>query len=121
MWGPGVLDMKAGVAMALTAVEYLLEAKLLERPVILLLVSDEEIGSTVSRSLTEKLARECEAVYVLEPAQGIGGAYKTARKGVGGYTVHVKGVAAHSGVDFRARALSDRGTGAAGGDDPGVY
>lgn len=100
VWGPGVLDMKAGVAMALTAVEYLLEAKLLERPVILLLVSDEEIGSTVSRSLTEKLARECEAVYVLEPAQGLEGAYKTARKGVGGYTVHVKGVAAHSGVDF---------------------
>jgi glutamate carboxypeptidase len=100
VWGPGVLDMKAGVAMALTAVEYLLEAKILERPVILLLVSDEEVGSTVSRSLTEKLARECEAVYVLEPAQGLEGAYKTARKGVGGYTVHVKGVAAHSGVDF---------------------
>jgi len=98
--GPGVLDMKAGVAMALTAVEYLLEAKLLERPVILLLVSDEEVGSAVSRPLTEKLARACEAVYVLEPAQGLEGAYKTARKGVGGYTVHVKGVAAHSGVDF---------------------
>jgi len=98
--GPGVLDMKAGVAMALTALEYLLEAKMLEQAVILLLVSDEEVGSTVSRSLTEKLARECEAVYVLEPAQGLEGAYKTARKGVGGYTVQVKGVAAHSGVDF---------------------
>jgi len=100
IWGPGVLDMKSGVAMALAAVEYLLETKKLERPVILLLVSDEEIGSTASRSLTEKLAQECEAVYVLEPAQGLAGAYKTARKGVGQYTIHVKGVAAHSGVDF---------------------
>ena len=100
VWGPGVLDMKAGVAMALTAVEYLLETKKLDRPVVLLLVSDEEVGSGVSRSLTEKLARECEAVYVLEPAQGLAGAYKTARKGVGQYTIHVKGVAAHSGVDF---------------------
>ena len=100
VWGPGTLDMKAGVAMALIAVEYLLERKALNRPVILLLVSDEEIGSTVSRAVTEKLARECEAVYVLEPAQGLPGAYKTARKGVGEYRIHVKGVAAHSGVDF---------------------
>ena len=99
-WGPGTLDMKAGAAMALTAVEYLLQAKALTRSAVLLLVSDEEIGSTSSRPLTEKLARECEAVYVLEPAQGIAGAYKTARKGIAGYTIHVTGVAAHSGVDF---------------------
>ena len=50
--------------------------------------------------ITEKLARECAAVFVLEPAQGLKGAYKTARKGVGGYTVRVTGVAAHAGVDF---------------------
>ncbi len=100
VWGPGTLDMKAGVAMALTAIEHLLETKTLDRQVILFLVSDEEVGSTASRSLTEKLARECEAVFVLEPAQGLEGAYKTSRKGVGAYTIHVKGVAAHSGVDF---------------------
>ncbi|MBV8113529.1 MAG: M20 family metallopeptidase [Silvibacterium sp.] len=100
VWGPGTLDMKCGVAMALTAIEYLLEMKTLNNPLILLLVSDEEIGSPVSRPVTEKLARECEAVYVLEPAQGLAGAYKTARKGVGEYTIHVQGVAAHSGVDF---------------------
>src|SRR5277367_4595102 len=100
VWGPGALDMKSGVAMALTAIEHLIETKLLDRQVILLLVSDEEIGSVASRSLTEKLALECEAVYVLESAQGLAGAYKTQRKGVGEYTVHVKGVASHSGVDF---------------------
>src|SRR5882757_9786651 len=96
-WGPGVLDMKAGVVMALAAVATLRELKL-THPIILLLNSDEEIGSTVSRPITERLALESEAVFVLEPAQVL--AYKTARKGVGNYTLEVTGVAAHSGVDF---------------------
>jgi len=100
VWGPGVLDMKAGVAMALTAISILKEQKKLTRPVILLLNSDEEVGSNASRPLTEKLARQCDAVFVLEPAQGLAGAYKTARKGVGNYLIQVKGVASHSGVDF---------------------
>jgi glutamate carboxypeptidase len=101
VWGPGVLDMKGGVAMALTAIRALKEDGQLLRPITLLLVSDEEVGSPASRPITEKIARECEAVYVLEPAQGIDpGAYKTARKGIGHYRIHVTGVAAHSGVDF---------------------
>ncbi len=97
LWGPGVLDMKAGVIMALTALHVLSDLKL-SRPVTLLLNSDEEIGSPVSRPITERLALESAAVFVLEPAQGL--AYKTARKGVGQYRVSVTGVAAHSGVDF---------------------
>jgi len=96
-YGPGVLDMKAGVVMALAAVSALRELKL-ARPVILLLNSEEEVGSPVSRAITERLALASEAVFVLEPAQGL--AYKTARKGVGQYNVQVTGVAAHSGVDF---------------------
>jgi glutamate carboxypeptidase len=100
VWGPGTLDMKAGVAMGLAAIRALRETDALRRPVTFLLNSDEEEGSEVSRSITEKLARESAAVFVLEPAQGLGGAYKTARKGVGGYTVRVTGVAAHAGVDF---------------------
>jgi glutamate carboxypeptidase len=99
-WGPGVLDMKAGVAIGLTAIEALRATTGLDRPVIFLLNGDEEVGSTVSRAITEKLARQCAAVFVLEPAQGLDGAYKTARKGVGGYSVRVTGVASHSGVDF---------------------
>jgi glutamate carboxypeptidase len=98
-WGPGVLDMKAGVVMALTALRLLAEADL-ARPVILLLNSDEETGSESSRALTEQLARKCDAVFVLEPAQGLAGAYKTARKGVANYRLQVHGIAAHSGVDF---------------------
>ena len=95
--GPGVLDMKAGVVMALTALR-LLRASGLHLPVTLLLNSDEEVGSPVSRPITERLALQSSAVFVLEPAQGL--AYKTARKGVGQYDLRVTGVAAHSGVDF---------------------
>jgi glutamate carboxypeptidase len=98
--GPGVLDMKAGVMMALTAVEIVDSLHLLRRPVTLLLHGDEEIGSPASRRVTESVARRCDAVYVVEPAQGDAGAYKTARKGTGAYRLTVHGVAAHSGVDF---------------------
>jgi glutamate carboxypeptidase len=102
LWGPGTLDMKAGAAMAFTAIEMLLESSLLgpgtNHEVILLLNSEEEVGSPVSRPITEKLAQECSAVYVLEPAQGL--AYKTSRKGTGSWRLTVEGVAAHAGVDF---------------------
>jgi glutamate carboxypeptidase len=98
LWGPGTLDMKAGVAMALTAIEILGEAGLLEREIVLLLNSDEEVGSPVSRPITARLATECGAVFVLEPAQGL--AYKTSRKGTGNWRIEVKGIAAHAGVDF---------------------
>jgi len=106
LWGPGALDMKAGVAMAFTAIEMLLEAGMPDREIILLLNSDEEIGSPVSRPITERLASECAAVYVLEPAQGL--AYKTARKGTGNWRIEVKGVAAHAGVDFEKGASALR-------------
>ena len=99
-WGPGVLDMKAGVAMALTALDLLQSENIPHRLVILLLTGDEETGSSASRPLLEKTASRCEAVYVLEPAQGLDGAYKTARKGIANYRVHVTGVPAHSGVNF---------------------
>ena len=106
LWGPGVVDMKAGVAMALIALEMLREADLLEREIVLLLNSDEEVGSPVSRPVTERLARDCESVYVLEPAQGL--AYKTARKGTGDWRIEVCGVAAHAGVDFEKGASALR-------------
>jgi glutamate carboxypeptidase len=106
LWGPGTLDMKAGVAMAFTAIELLLESNMLRREVVLLLNSDEEIGSPVSRAVTEKIARTCDAVFVLEPAQGL--KYKTARKGIGNWRIDVEGVAAHAGVDFAQGANAIR-------------
>jgi glutamate carboxypeptidase len=101
--------MKAGVAMAFTAIELLSEAGLLDGEIVLLLNSEEEVGSPVSRPITERLAGECSAVYVLEPAQGL--AYKTARKGTGNWRIEIQGVAAHAGVDFEkgASALRELG------------
>jgi glutamate carboxypeptidase len=98
LYGPGALDMKAGVASGLTAIELLTEARQLSNEIVLLLNSEEEVGSPISRPITEKLAQECSAVYVLEPAQGL--AYKTSRKGTGNWRITVHGLAAHAGVDF---------------------
>ena len=106
LWGPGTLDMKAGVAMAFTAIGLLAEIGLLNREVVVLLNSDEEEGSLASRPVTERLAAQSQAVYVLEPAQGL--AYKTARKGTGNWRIDVKGVAAHAGVDFEKGASAIR-------------
>ena len=102
IWGPGVFDMKSGIALAVHVLEALLQWNdgRLPRPVTVFLVSDEEVGSTSSRQISEKLARQSEAVLVLEPAAGPNGAVKTARKGIGEYTLHVEGVSAHSGLDF---------------------
>lgn len=97
--GPGVLDMKSGVALMLYAIAALKSWHGgLPRPVTVFLVSDEEVGSYSSRKITEKLARQSAAVLVLEPA-GPRGAVKTARKGVGEYFLTAHGIASHAGLD----------------------
>ena len=102
LWGPGALDMKSGIALILHALEALRtwHGDTVPRPVTVLLVTDEEVGSETSRRITENLARKSDAVLVLEPSYGLKGAVKTARKGVGEYTIKVTGKAAHSGLDF---------------------
>ncbi len=103
LWGPGVLDMKSGIAFFAFAMRAL--AELGRRPgrrVSLLLNADEEVGSPSSRPLTEREARSSDAVLVLEPGTGLEGRLKTARKGVGGFVIEVTGRASHAGVDFAA-------------------
>src|SRR5438552_11543163 len=97
--GPGVFDMKAGIAIGMLAVRALLETgTAVSRRIVMLWTSDEEIGSGSSRQAIEEEARRSDAVLVLEPSLP-GGALKTSRKGCGEYEVVVRGVAAHAGVD----------------------
>ena len=97
--GPGVLDMKMGVAMGLLAARAVFEtAPPSSGSVAMLITSDEETGSRTSRALIEAEALASDAVLVLEPALA-GGALKTSRKGIGQFRVGVTGVAAHAGVD----------------------
>jgi glutamate carboxypeptidase len=97
IFGPGTLDMKAGIVIALSAIEEAQKSGL-DRPVTLLCTSDEEIGSHTSREHIKRLARESALVLVLEGGL-IDGALKTWRKGVGEFRVRTKGRAAHSGGD----------------------
>lgn len=102
LWGPGVLDMKSGIVFFLFALRALRELDIpVSRRVVLQVNADEEVGSDSSRPLTEEAAGRSAAVLVLEPGTGMTGKIKTARKGVGDYTVTVKGVASHAGVDFQ--------------------
>jgi len=105
LWGPGVLDMKSGLAFFFFAMRALRELDIPVRSRVKLLInSDEEVGSESSRTLTQESARRSTAVLVLEPGTGLEGKLKTARKGVGTYNLTVRGRASHAGVDFSAGA-----------------
>jgi len=98
LFGPGVYDMKAGLVILFGALEAIGRLDLKPpRPITVLLTADEEIGSPGSRALIESLARESAHVLVLEPPLA-DGSLKTARKGVGRFTIEVEGKAAHAGV-----------------------
>lgn len=98
IFGPGTLDMKAGIVISLAAIEELQKAGGLKRPVTLLCTSDEEIGSLSSQKYIEDCAKESELVLVMESAL-LDGSLKTWRKGVGEFRVKVSGRAAHAGGD----------------------
>jgi glutamate carboxypeptidase len=97
--GPGVFDMKAGIAIGMLATRALHESEAsIPHRIVMLWTSDEEIGSETSRAAIEDEASRSAAVLVLEPSLP-GGALKTARNGCGGYQVTVRGVAAHAGIE----------------------
>jgi glutamate carboxypeptidase len=96
--GPGIFDMKAGISLGMQAVRALQAVGIPPSRIVMLLTTDEETGSDMSRALVEEEARRSAAVLVLEPSLP-GGALKTSRKGCGDYELIVRGKAAHAGVD----------------------
>ena len=105
MRGPGVFDMKAGLAQTIFALQALHRLDL--EPALLPLVfinSDEEIGSNESSANIVRLAQFASRVFVMEPALGLSGKLKTGRKGVSQFVVNVTGKAAHAGLDPEAGA-----------------
>ena len=98
--GPGVYDMKGGLAQVVIALATLrgLGLEPVVTPVVLV-NADEEVGSRESGRYVRRLARIADRALVLEPSLGIEGRLKTERKGVARYTVTVKGRAAHAGLD----------------------
>lgn len=100
LYGPGVFDMKAGLVQAIFALDALRRTGIRPdlQPVVLI-NSDEEIGSPESTPYIRRLAKLANRVFVMEPALGAAGKLKTARKGVGRFTIHVIGRAAHAGLD----------------------
>jgi glutamate carboxypeptidase len=97
--GPGIFDMKSGVAIIIESLRTIVSWRLAtKRPVVLLLTCDEEIGSKTSRQLIEEEAKNAAAALILEPPAP-GGVVKTGRKGIGTFTVRALGRAAHAGLD----------------------
>lgn len=99
-FGPGTFDMKAGLVLALNALDALKALGVKpKKKFVFFWNSDEEIGSYSSRALIESEARRSDAVLVLEPAAGPDGRLKTGRKGIGTAEIIVKGRSAHAGLD----------------------
>jgi len=96
VYGPGVLDMKAGIATAIEGTALAEASGGLRGPVTLLVTTDEEVGSPRSRALIEALAHEHDRALVLEPGRD-DGALKVGRKGVGDFRAHFLGRSAHAG------------------------
>ncbi|MCC5913527.1 MAG: M20 family metallopeptidase, partial [Balneolaceae bacterium] len=98
--GPGIYDMKSGIAMMVVALTVLKEKKLTpELEPVIFLNSDEEVGSEDSMEQVVRVAKSVDRVYVLEPSLDLDGKLKTRRKGGGRYNVKISGVSAHAGIE----------------------
>lgn len=104
LYGPGVFDMKASCIVALEVLRCLDALKIAPpRPIVLLLTCDEEVGSATGRPIVEEETKCAAQVLVLEPSAP-GGKAKTARKGVGSWTIAAEGIASHAGLNPKAGA-----------------
>lgn len=100
LYGPGVFDMKGGLTVTLWALKALKSTGVdLNKKIVFLVTSDEEIGSLHSRALIEEEARKSELVLVPESSISNSGAVKTFRKGIGIFKIEVTGTAVHAGIN----------------------
>lgn len=98
--GPGVFDMKAGITQMYFSLKAIHDMELNPEVVpVILINSDEEIGSHESTTAIKRLAKIANRAFILEPPLGLEGKLKTARKGIGKYTLVVRGKPAHAGLD----------------------
>ena len=98
--GPGIYDMKAGITQIVFSLMALRELNISPKvePVVFI-NSDEETGSRETTNALKRLAKLADRAYVLEPPLGLNGKLKTARKGLGRFTITIRGKAAHAGLD----------------------
>lgn len=97
LYGPGAIDMKGGITVAMSAIRGLRErGELPNRPIWVLMTSDEEVGSVHSKPIIKEVAAQAGLVLVMEPAT-IDEALKTMRKGVSTYRIDITGLPSHAG------------------------
>ena len=97
LYGPGVLDMKGGMYLAVHAIEKVIERReRLNLPVTFMFIPDEEIGSPSTRALIEAEAHAHRYVRVPEP--GKPDKFVTGRHAFLRYKLHTYGKPAHAGV-----------------------
>ncbi|HYO87615.1 MAG TPA: M20 family metallopeptidase [Candidatus Limnocylindrales bacterium] len=97
LFGPGAIDMKGGITVVLSALRGLRDlGQMPNRPIWVLMTTDEEIGSIYSTPIIKDLAKQAGLVLVMEPAT-IDEALKTQRKGVATYRVDIEGLPSHAG------------------------
>lgn len=118
LYGPGAIDMKGGITVVLEALRGLKErGEMPNRPIWVLMTSDEEVGSLHSREHIEEAAKQCGLVLVMEPATPEE-ALKTMRKGIATYQIDIQGLPSHAGnapekginaiIEFAQQALKLR-------------
>lgn len=98
-YGPGVVDMKAGLVLSAFVLAAFARAGGAPAPLVGLFTSDEEIGTPSCRPIIESEARACRAVFNAEPGR-VSGNVVTSRRGGVFFRARVFGKAAHAGLNF---------------------